>query len=227
MPHPLLRGLRASLPVVLGYLPIAVSFGIVAAEAGMPAWWAPLMSLLVYAGASQFAAVAMIKLATPLPEIVLATLFMNLRHLVMSLSMAPRLRLEARGARMLAGAGLTDESFAVASLHPDDALRTGWGLVGVMLPPYLAWVAGTVLGSELAPLLPAAVGQVLGIAIYGLFIGLLVPALKGARRGLVPAGVAMATNWALSGLLAPGWALVAAILAGSLAALLPSRGEAA
>ena len=108
-------GVQAAIPIVLGYLPVGMAFGVLARRAGLSPSEAVLMSLVVYAGASQFLAVEMLSQGLLGLPVVLATFFINLRHLLMSSTLAPRLqgvRLPLLG--LLAGQ-LTDESFAVAA----------------------------------------------------------------------------------------------------------------
>ncbi len=209
-----LIGLKAASPVMLGYLPIAMSFGLVAQEAGMPLVWAGAMSALVYAGASQFAAAAMLKLGAPTPEIVVATFFMNLRHTVMSLALLPKVK-GGVAARAVLAAGITDETFAVASFSRDPALKSPAGLAGLFLGSWASWFCGTLLGGGLAVFLPKLLTDAMEVMLYGLFIGLLVPALRAAPRGLVAALSAMAAHLIAKQFLPPGWAIVVAILTGS------------
>ncbi len=208
------RGLRAALPVMLGYFPIAVSFGIVARDGGLPLWLAALMSVIVYAGASQFAAVAMLRLGAPVPEIVLATFFLNLRHFVMNLSLLPRLPAR-RGGRAALALGVTDETFAVASFHKDERVRSLPGMAGLVVGAWAAWWSGTIAGGLAADAMPRLLTEAMGVMLYGLFIGLLVPAVRAVPKGLVAAVAAMAVNWAAVQAIPPGWAMIAAILAGA------------
>lgn len=220
-----LAGLRAALPVVAGYLPIAVSFGLVARDAGFSPAMAALMSAVVYAGASQFAAAAMVAAGTMVPEIVLATFFMNLRHLVMTASLMRKVSVPSRTQRLGIAALLTDETFAVASFSREAALARAPGLAGLMLAAWTTWWAGTILGARMADLIPPALAEAMGVMLYGLFIGLLVPAVRGAPIGLAVAVTAMASHTALRLVLAPGWAMVAAIILGAALAPLLARGR--
>jgi len=201
--HHFRQGLKASFPVVVGYLPIAFSFGLVSHEGGLPWWAAGLMSLIVYTGAGQFAALSMLGMGTPMPEIVAAVLFMNLRHIVMNLALLPKLAIRSLGLRSLVALGVTDETFAVSLFSADEEVLTTAGMLGLNLGAWSSWWM-----------------------LYGLFIGLLVPAVRGKSRGLVIALGAMAVNLAARQVLAPGWALVAAILLGAgLTFLLPEKAE--
>ncbi len=198
------------------YVPIAVSFGVLALETGLTASEATLMSLVVYAGASQFAALAMLKMQVPVSEIVLAILFINMRHAVMSLSLAPRLSFGPSVLRAVVCSGLTDEVFAVSALSPQTGLRALAGFCGLVVTAWAAWVGGTVLGVWAAALVPAVIGSAMVYGLYGLFIGLLVPPLKRVPCHVWTALSAMALHWIMRQIVPQGWAIAVAIVGGSL-----------
>lgn len=219
-------GLRASFPVVVGYLPIAFSFGLMSHEGGLPLWAAALMSMIVYTGAGQFAALSMLGMGTPGLEIVMAVLFMNLRHVVMNLALLPKLAAQGLrfglGLRALVSLGVTDETFAVALFSGKGEVLTPAGMLGLNLGAWASWWIGSVAGAWAAGLVPKSLNAAMAVMLYGLFIGLLVPAVRGNRKGLLIALGAMGVHLAARQVLAPGWALVAAILLGaSLTFLLP------
>src|SRR5690625_2758790 len=116
------KGVQSGLPIVLGYIPVALTFGVLATQAGMSVIELTLMSTLVYAGASQFMGANMIAVQASAVEIVVATFVLNFRHFIMSLSFANTVResVPLRG-RFLLSLGLTDESFAVAAIEKDMA----------------------------------------------------------------------------------------------------------
>jgi len=226
--HRFFDGLRASFPVVVGYLPIAFSFGLVSHEGGLPLWASALMSAVVYTGAGQFAAISMLGMGTPAPEIVAAVLFMNLRHVVMNLALLPKLAMRSLGLRSLVALGVTDETFAVSLFSDRDDVLTPAGMLGLNLGAWCSWWMGTVCGAWAAGLVPKALNDAMAVMLYGLFIGLLVPAVRGAPRGLAVAVGAMGVHLAARQVLPPGWALVAAILLGAgLTFLLPEPEETA
>lgn len=221
-----LLGLRASFPVVVGYLPIAFSFGLVSHEGGLPLWAAALMSMIVYTGAGQFAALSMLGMGTPGLEIVMAVLFMNLRHVVMNLALLPKLAARSLGLRALVSLGVTDETFAVALFSGKGEVLTPAGMLGLNLGAWSSWWLGSIAGAWAAGLAPKSLNAAMAVMLYGLFIGLLVPAVRGNRKGLLIALGAMLVHLAARQVLAPGWALVTAILLGaSLTFLLPEGDE--
>jgi 4-azaleucine resistance transporter AzlC len=108
-----LESIKAAWPICLGYLPLGFAFGVLAQKAGLDLLDIALMSILVYAGSSQFIAVAMLSCGAAPLSIILTTFFVNLRHLLMSSSLAVYLHGEGRRFLSVFAYGVTDESFAV------------------------------------------------------------------------------------------------------------------
>lgn len=221
------QGFMAALPIAAGYIPIAIAFGLTANAAQVPLSVAQGMSIMVFAGASQFMAVQMIMAGAGTVQITVATFILNLRHLLMSASLAERIEAKtSKGKRALIAFGITDESFAVSTLRPEQ-LSTSF-VITVNLVAYLAWNFGTGIGLLAASGLPEAVRQSLGIALYAMFIGLLIPAGMKWRKGLVIAGLAAAINslflWSpvLKDLGTSWGIIIATIIAAGVGAWLPA-----
>ncbi|AGB41087.1 putative branched-chain amino acid permease (azaleucine resistance) [Halobacteroides halobius DSM 5150] len=174
-------GLKKGIPIALGYIPIAIAFGLVSKSAGIPNSISILMSLLVFAGASQFIAVNLLALQTGYWEIVMTTFIINLRHFLMSASISQKINKEvSQKWRAILAFGITDETFSVASLRPEKELTAKF-LLGLNLISYSAWVLGTAIGVFLGASLPEVVQNSMGIALYVMFIGLLIPSLKKSK----------------------------------------------
>lgn len=192
-------GIRAGIPVAVGYIPIAIAFGLLAKSFDMPNVITLAMSLLIFAGASQFIGIQLIMAGAMYWEIVLTTFILNLRHFLMSASLSQRL--EKTSNRFLAAVafGVTDETFSVASVR-DEATR-GHFVLGLNSIAFLAWNVGTWIGVFLAFGLPMELQASMGIALYAMFIGLLVPSLT-RKPVLVVVGVAVAAqsvlHWGVS-----------------------------
>jgi 4-azaleucine resistance transporter AzlC len=143
---PRIPGLSPALPVVIGYLPVSFAFGLVASQAKLSFLATFLMSFLVYAGCAQFVAVSLLVVGAGAWPVVLSTLIINSRHLLFSLSIAPRLAKWKSWKRLLFGLQMTDESFLVNSA----TFASGRGLpatiFGTNLLAHTAWMSGTVLG---------------------------------------------------------------------------------
>ena len=213
--------MRAGIPVAVGYFPMAMAFGILATHAGLSVAQAAAMSVFVYAGASQFASLSLIAGGASAAAISLATLVLNFRHFLMSVSLSRILPLSRRGspaARLVPlalGFGITDETFVVASLAEAPGAPF---FLGLAVTAYLAWVSGTLAGAVFAPFIPAFLARGLGVALYAMFIAILVPGVRKSWRGGIVAAAGGLMAWGMSFAfpsLPSGWRIVAAILASS------------
>jgi 4-azaleucine resistance transporter AzlC len=219
------RGLRAGIPVTIGYLPMAVAFGIVARAAGIGMAEATGMSVFVFAGASQYMAADLVASGVHPASIVLATLVLNFRHFLMSTHLGRRLR-PGPAASLAVGFVVTDETYVVGSLEPD--LTPGFFL-GLGVAAWLGWVAGTVIGAAAAAAIPEFLARGMSVTLFAMFIALLAPAvMKRWQRGVVAvlgALLAWTGSRYLPGL-GPGWRIVVAMVAASAVAIaLPVEGE--
>lgn len=213
------RGLFDSLSIAVGYVPVAISFGLASVHADIPPWIAVLISVLVYAGASQFILISLVASGSAALSIVGIVLLMNLRHCFYGPALLGKLKDSPRQLPMVAmAAGLTDEVFATAisKLYRQPASDREFWYLGLQLGAYLAWVGGTAVGAffghdwlQDSPLL----SQTIGFVLPALFFALLLEV-----RQLVPhyllAGAALATVAALFMLPAYG-AIVAGMLTGA------------
>lgn len=220
--HMLRKGLATGFPIMLGYLPIALTYGVLARQTGLSLVELTMMSGLVYAGASQFMAVNMIAVSASAMEIIIATFVLNFRHFVMSLSFMNRLRNVERKWKLPLSLGLTDESFAVSAFHPKEANQKNgaYFYLGIFVMAYFSWVSGSLLGGVLGDVIPANLSQSMGIALYAMFIGLLVPSVKkNLRVGLI-AVIAMLINFACVEIgMSSGWAIVVGTILGGAAGI--------
>lgn len=213
------QGVVTGIPITLGYIPVAITFGVLAFQSGLSLLELTLMSALVFAGASQFMGVNMIVANASMIEIVIATFVLNFRHFIMSLSFMNSIRdhVSLKG-RLGVSLGLTDEAFAVASMNQEKAnnKQAVYFYIGIFLSGYLAWVLGSLVGGVLGEVIPEQLSQSMGIALYALFISLLVPAVKKeVRYGLV-ALIAMLINAIAVQFMSSGWAIVVGTLLGGL-----------
>lgn len=210
-------GFQAGLPIVLGYLPVAITYGVLAQQVGMSLTELTLMSALVYAGASQFMGANMIAAQTSAIEIVVATFVLNFRHFIMSFSFANFIRdsIPLRS-RALLSLGLTDETFAVTSMQKDksDQKYSVYFFATVIIISYLSWLIGSFIGGLLGEIIPEQLSQSMGIALYAMFIGLLIPAVKKSMRLAFIAIVAMLVNLIFSQFISSGWAIVLGTIIG-------------
>ncbi len=174
-PSPAMLGARLAVPLIAGYLPVAFAFGIVGRVAGLPAWSVVAMSFFVYAGASQFAALQLMVVGGSLPSIVSTTFIINLRHMLLSASIAPRLSKLNRAELVWFSMELTDEAYAVHDSeyrrHTDRPKREIFVLNGLV---HLSWVLGTTLGVFVGDYVGNIKALGLDFALIAMFIAILV-----------------------------------------------------
>jgi 4-azaleucine resistance transporter AzlC len=209
-------GAREALPFAAAGFMVAISFGISARSAGMPALAAVAMSAFVFAGAAQFAAVAILSQGGSVVAAVLAAVLMNARYVAMGVAIGPSLK-GGRIRRALEGQAVVDASWALA--NQGEGRFSRHVLFGSSAPQYVTWLTGTVLGVIAGGALPDP--EALGIdAVFpAFFLALLVGELKDREAGLVAiGGVAIAI---VLGLVAPAGM---GILAASVVALAGLRG---
>jgi len=195
------KGMKAALPIVLGYLPVGMAFGVLARNAGLTTLEAGSMSLLVYAGASQFIAVEMISKGMIWFPIVLTTFFINLRHLLMSSTLS----LYFNGNRLrtlgLLSAQLTDESFALAMSNTSKIENQPGYLFGLQITSHFAWITGSVGGALFGGLIDHK-GYGIPFALPALFICLLLLQIRKVHHFyiMVVAGIfSLFFKWVLPG----------------------------
>ncbi len=207
-----IRGMKAGTPIVMGFLPVAISYAIIARQAGMDTFQIALMCLMVFAGASQIMAAGMLIQGAQLAAIIIATFLLNLRHIIMSTCVFEKMEPSARAPRLLGAYWVTDESFAMFTTGTEKKDLTVWFFLGLGLITYLAWFVGSLLGAVLTNFLPAILSASLGVALYALFIALLVPGLKGNGRLAALAVLTAVCNTLLCRVMASSWALILSTL---------------
>ncbi|GGA73153.1 AzlC family ABC transporter permease [Ornithinibacillus halotolerans] len=212
------RGVIVGFPIMLGYIPIAITYGVLAKQAGLSLTELTLMSVMVFAGASQFMGANMIALGAGAIEIIIATFVLNFRHFVMSISYMNRMRNVDLKWKLPLSMGLTDETFAVSSLHTKEAKEDKGHLfyIALTLMAYLSWVIGSFLGGVLGEIIPDTLSQSMGIALYAMFIGLLVPSVKKELKVGLIAVIAMLINAVCLQFMSSGWAIVTGTVLGGL-----------
>ncbi len=178
------RGARIALPVMLGYLPVAFAFGVLADKADLSAMQAAMMSLFVYAGSAQLIAVDMLFAGLGVPSIIVTTFVVNLRHLLMSAALTPHLARWPAPRQAAFAAGLTDETFALhIGRFPTAGVDKG-EIFGVNVTAHIVWVLGSLGGAMLG----GGIGDVrplgLDYALPAMFLALLLPHCRIPRRFL-------------------------------------------
>ncbi|MEG2597125.1 MAG: AzlC family ABC transporter permease [Oscillospiraceae bacterium] len=207
-----LKGTKDGIPICLGYLSVSFAFGMMATENGLPVWAAVLISMSNFTSAGQFAGTSLILSGGMYLEIAVTTFVINIRYMLMSLSLSQKLDEKmSTPKRCLLAFGNTDEVFAVAMQQVGSI--TAPYLAGLIITPYLGWTLGTFLGAAATSILPMAVRTALGIAIYGMFLAIIIPPCQKAKPILITvciaAGLSCILHWTpILNRLSGGWIII-------------------
>lgn len=182
---PMMSAIKQVAPIVMGYLPVGAAYGVLAQQAGLSMLNTVLMSILVFAGSAQLIAVALFAAGVPPISIIATTFVVNLRHLLMSASLAPNLRSWSKWELALFGYQITDESFAVHSARFGRGDRNKTTSFAINSIAQVSWViasfAGFVAGSSIPKVEPLGIDY----ALPAMFIALLVMQTKKKLHVLV------------------------------------------
>lgn len=178
------QGLKAAVPIITGYVPIGLAFGILASQQGLTAGTIFLMSLIVYAGSSQFIAAAMMASGAEAISVISTTFLVNLRHLLMSASLSPHMKGFSTKLQSIISFGITDETFAVSASYTENSKPSEGFFLGLHLASHGSWILSTVLGGIFGSKLTDTTKWGIGFALSAMFIGLLVMQLKD-KKGLL------------------------------------------
>ena len=199
------RGIRDGVPIALGYFAVALSLGIninnINQNAVGPALSAAqsfLASLLCLSSTGEFAAFTLIGANATYVEVAVMTLIINARYLLMSCALSQKLEPRAGiPARLLVGYAVTDEIFGIDIAYPGSL--SPWYTFGAVLIAAPGWASGTWAGVMMGSLLPARIVSALSVAIYGMFIAVIVPPARRDRIIAVLVVSSMLLSW-LAGL---------------------------
>lgn len=215
-------GLVDGMPIAFGYLTVSIGFGIAAVNKGIPAIAALLISMTNLTSAGQVAGADLIAAGGLITEMIAVQLTINCRYALMGISLTQKLDNSFNTfQRLITGAFITDEIFSVALLKTGK-INTAY-FYGLATAPYIGWALGTAIGAYGGSILPDNLRLSLGIAIYGMFIAIVVPAAKSDKG----AGIAALTAGALSCILyfvplfdfiSDGFSLIICAVAGAVVA---------
>lgn len=202
------KGIQAGISIGIGYFPIALTFGLLAKTTGLSIYETVLMSLVVFAGASQYISLSLITFGTGIFEIILTTFIVNIRHFLMSTSLNDKLEEDHLLNRLIYSFGITDETFSVAATK-EGKVTTGF-MFGLTSVSYSSWVVFSGIGFLIGEGLPKTLQESMGVALYAMFIGLVVPSMKKSVKVIFLATLSALFNsfFTIEKLLAPGWAIV-------------------
>ncbi len=225
------KGVKDGLPIGIGYFAVSFSFGIAGSK--ILSWpLVTLISMTNVTSAGQFAGLQIMSdAAGTLIEMAIATFFINLRYSLMAISLSQKVSPSfTTGKRMLLGMGITDEIYAVSMMQQEQV--TPIYFLGLCTLPYAGWSLGTMCGAICGEILPGLVTNALGVALYGMFIAIVVPQMKIHKPTAFAVAIAILCSLAfkfvpaLSGVTVGFAIIICALVASVIAALLfPVKSE--
>ncbi len=191
------KGFKMGIPIALGYLSVAFTFGIMAASGGMSPWLAIFESFSNLTSSGQFAGTKLILASGSILEIALTVFVINIRYILMSISLSQKFdKSVGTRQRIIIGYGVTDEVFALASVQ--EKKLTAPFMYGLILSPVLGWTSGTAFGAFASDFMSKSLSLAMGIAIYAMFIAVIVPDMKKSRAVIFTVLLAIMIMTALS-----------------------------
>ena len=225
------QGMTDGIPIALGYMAVSFTFGIMAKDAGLTAFQAVLLSLTNLTSAGQFAGLGIIVASSSYLEMAFTQLVINLRYCLMSCALSQKLDLKAPFFhRFFIAYGNTDEIFGICSCREGklDPFYC-YGAISVASP---GWAFGTFLGVLSGSILPSRILSALGVALYGMFIAVIIPPAKTDKiiRGIVLASMAVSFVFTIIPVLnqiSSGFRIIllTLLIAGTAALLFPIKSE--
>ena len=183
------QGIRDGIPIGLGYAAVSFAFGILAVDKDLTVSEAVLISLTNLTSAGQFAGLSIVEMA-------LSQFIINLRYMLMAISLSQKVDDDFKGIwRWILGFAITDEIFAVAIQNPGKIKRNYF--MGLTIIPIIGWTLGTLGGALLGNILPAIITNALGVALFGMFIAVVVPKARDDSHVFVAVCIAVAISVAL------------------------------
>ena len=207
-----LEGIRDGIPICLGYFSVSMAFGLTAVLSGVPVWAAVVISLTNLTSAGQFAGMNLLAAQGLLVEIGFTTLIINLRYFLMSISVSQKVEVGmTMKERLAVSFGITDEIFAV-SMQRTKELTSAY-MAGLIILPVVGWTGGTFVGAVATSFMPEELSHALGIALYGMFIAVIVPPAREHKNVLFTVVAAIAASVACTYLpviksLSGGWRII-------------------
>ena len=188
-----LEGIRDGLPICMGYFSVSMAFGLTAVMSGIPIGAAVMISLTNLTSAGQFAGMSILGAGGSLLEIGVTTLIINLRYFLMSISLSQKVEQKMSiKERLGVSFGITDEIFAV-SMQRDHEVTSAY-MAGLIITPVLGWTSGTFVGAAATSFMPEILSNALGIALYGMFIAVIVPPAREQKNVLFAVALAIAAS---------------------------------
>lgn len=194
------NGAKRAVPIMLGYAPLGLAFGVIARSRGLDTLQTALMSLLVFSGSGQFIGVSLLGAGASVPAILLTTFLVNLRYLLFSAAMAPHVKKMPSLVQGVLAFGITDETFTLNMAEFDNREANRDFMLGINIASHLSWIANSTIGAAIGDMIPNINRYGINFALPAMFIALLIMQIKDRSTvwvaiiaGLVSVGIRMFT----------------------------------
>ena len=192
-----MQGYKHGIPIGLGYFAVAFSLGIAARDYGFSAFQGFFASLITYASAGQYMGFALYATNTTLAELVLLMFIINARYILMGFALNQRMpEGTPLRTRLLVGSCITDEIFGITIARP--GVPTPYYTFGALIAAVPMWAVGTALGITMGNILPARIVSALSVALFGMFIAVIIPPARRDKAVLGAVSVSFALSYASS-----------------------------
>ena len=192
-----MQGYKHGIPIGLGYFAVAFSLGIAARDYGFSAFQGFFASLITYASAGQYMGFALYATNTTLAELVLLMFIINARYILMGFALNQRMpEGTPLRTRLLVGSCITDEIFGITIARP--GVPTPYYTFGALIAAVPMWAVGTALGITMGNILPARIVSALSVALFGMFIAVIIPPARRDKAVLGAVAVSFALSYASS-----------------------------
>lgn len=188
MRKPLLAGMRDGVPIGLGYYAVAFSLGIIASKAGLTWWMGAISSFLTRASAGEYGVYSLIAVGAAYSEVIGLSIVANIRYLLMTTALTQKFwDGTPLMTRIMTALCMTDEVFGISIAYPGPLAPSY--TIGAMIVSTIMWSAGCASGIAAGDILPTNIVSALSVALYGMFLAIIIPPAKKDRSVL----------WAVSG----------------------------
>lgn len=187
------KGMKDGIPIALGYIAVSFSLGIQAKGAGINSFYATIMSLLNSTSAGEFAAISIIASSGSYLEMAFSQLIINMRYMLMSCALSQKIDPDAPFIhRFIMAGGITDEIFGISVAQEKLSPYYTYGAMLLAIP---GWALGTYLGVIFGNILPSIVVNALSVALYGMFIAIIIPPAKKDKHVAAAVILAMVASY--------------------------------
>ncbi|MBQ9015192.1 MAG: AzlC family ABC transporter permease [Firmicutes bacterium] len=189
------QGMRDGIPIAMGYFAVAFSLGITARDCGFSPLQGFVASITTYASAGQYIGFTLYAARATIIQLIIMTIITNARYVLMGFALNQRLpENTSMGRRLITGLAITDEIFGITIARP--GLTNPYYPFGAWVCAVPFWALGTALGISLGSILPARIVSALSVALFGMFLAVIIPASRKDRIVALTVAVSFAASYA-------------------------------